>query len=264
MKKNDIHTFVVLAYKESKFLEECIKSVLNQSVKTNVIIATSTPNDYISKLAKKYKLDIKVNEGKKGIGYDFDFAVNAGDTKLVTVAHQDDIYDYDYAKEMIEAYNNKKDSIIIFPDYYEIRNGINTYKNLNLNIKKILLKPLKNHNKANKISRKRSVLKYGNAISCPAVTFVKKNVPKEIFACDLKCNIDWYAWEKLSKLNGYFYYVNRPLMGHRIYNESTTTEIINDNKRTKEDYFIFCKFWPKWIAKIITKVYSLSEKSNNV
>ena len=34
-------------------------------------------------------------------------------------------------------------------------------------------------------------------------------------------------------------------MGHRIYNESTTTEIINDNKRTTEDYFIFCKFWPK-------------------
>lgn len=260
----NVHTFVVLAYKESKFLEDCIKSVLNQSVKTNVVIATSTPNDYISKLAKKYKLDIKVNEGKKGIGYDFDFAVNTGETKLVTVAHQDDIYDYNYAKEVIDAYNDKKDSIIIFPDYYEIRNGVNTYKNLNLNIKKVLLKPLKNHDKANKLTRKRRVLKYGNAISCPAVTFVKKNVPKEIFACDMKCNIDWYAWEKLSKLDGYFYYINKPLMGHRIYNESTTSEIINDNKRTKEDYFVFCKFWPKWFAKIISKVYSLSEKSNNI
>ena len=119
--KNNKHTFVVLAYKESKFLEECIKSVRNQSVKGNVIIATSTPNDYINKLAKKYKLKIKVNEGKKGIGYDFDFAVNAADTELVTVAHQDDIYDYDYAKEVISAYKNQKKSIIIFPDYYEIR-----------------------------------------------------------------------------------------------------------------------------------------------
>ena len=71
--KNNIHTFVVLAYKESKFLEECVKSVLNQNIKTNVMIATSTPNDYISKIAKKYNLEIKVNEEKKGIGYDFDF-----------------------------------------------------------------------------------------------------------------------------------------------------------------------------------------------
>lgn len=27
-----MHTFVVLAYKESSYLEECIKSVLNQNI----------------------------------------------------------------------------------------------------------------------------------------------------------------------------------------------------------------------------------------
>ena len=58
-----LHTFVVLAYKESNLLEECIKSVLNQTIKTNVVIATSTPNDFITKLAKKYNLEIKVNKG---------------------------------------------------------------------------------------------------------------------------------------------------------------------------------------------------------
>ena len=47
----ELHTFVVLAYKESSLLEECIKSVLNQTTKTNVVIATSTPNDFITKLA---------------------------------------------------------------------------------------------------------------------------------------------------------------------------------------------------------------------
>ena len=261
---NSIHTFVVLAYKESKFLEEAIKSVLNQSVKTNVVIATSTPNDHISKLAKKYNLEIKVNTGKKGIGYDFDFAIHSGDTKLVTVAHQDDIYDYTYAENIIKAYEKCPKSIIIFPHYYEIRKGENVYKNLNLNIKKFLLFPLKFHKIANRKFIKRSALRFGDAISCPSVTFVKENIPKEVFSCDLKCNIDWYAWEKLSKLKGYFYYVNKPLMGHRIYNESTTSEVLKDNGRTIEDYKILCKFWPKWIAKIIAKVYSNSEKSNDV
>ncbi|MFR2769325.1 MAG: glycosyltransferase family A protein [Thomasclavelia sp.] len=37
-----MHTYVVLAYKQSKYLEECIKSVLNQKFPSKVIIATST------------------------------------------------------------------------------------------------------------------------------------------------------------------------------------------------------------------------------
>ena len=41
------HTFAVCAYKESKFLEECVLSLLSQTVKTNIIMATSTPNEYI-------------------------------------------------------------------------------------------------------------------------------------------------------------------------------------------------------------------------
>ena len=103
--KTDIHSFIVLAYKESKFLEECIKSCLNQSLKTNVIIATSTPNKFIKDLAKKYKLDIVENKSDKhGIGYDFDFAKNAAKTDLVTIAHQDDIYDYTFAEEVVKAY----------------------------------------------------------------------------------------------------------------------------------------------------------------
>ena len=97
----NIHTFVVLAYKESPFLEECIKSVINQSHNSNVIIATTTPNDYITKLAQKYKL--KIVTGKHTtIGGDFDFAKNAAKTKLVTIAHQDDIY------EMLNQFKIKK------------------------------------------------------------------------------------------------------------------------------------------------------------
>ena len=258
------HTFVVLAYKESPYLEECIKSVLNQSLKTKVIIGTSTPNDYIKSLAKKYKLEIKENHGKKGIGYDFDFAIQCGQDDLVTVAHQDDIYDYDYAKRVVEAFQKQPKSIIIFPNYYEIRKEGNVKSNLNLNIKRILLFPLRMHFLANRKFIKRLSLRFGDGISCPAVTFVKKNIPDVVFACDLKCKVDWNAWEILSKEKGYFYYINRTLMGHRIYEKSTTSEIIKDNKRTEEDLYVLCKFWPKPIAKAIAKVYANSERSNDV
>lgn len=258
-----MHTFVVLAYKESKFLEECIKSVTNQTVKTNVMIATSTPNDFIDSLAKKYDLKVVINNGKKGIGYDFDFAKNAANTELVTIAHQDDIYDENYAEEIIKAYQKNKKSLIIFPDYYEIKHDKKVYKNRNLKIKRILLFPLRFHLWSNLKFIKRHALRFGCAISCPSVTFVSKNCPKEVFSVDMKCNIDWYAWEKLSREKGYFYFINKPLMGHRIYSESTTSEVLKENGRTKEDYKILCKFWPKFIAKVIAKVYSNSEKSND-
>lgn len=262
MKKN-IHTFVVLAYKESKELENCIQSVLNQSLKTNVVIATSTPNSYIEKMARKYKLEVILNKEKKGIGYDFDFASSCVASQLVTIAHQDDVYEYDYAKKIVEKYQKNKDALILFTDYYEIRNNQKVETNKNLKIKRILLFPLRFKILSKFKFFKRFVLKFGNAICCPAVTFVKDNVPKDKFKCDMKCDVDWYAWEKLSRLKGSFIYIKDKLMGHRIHEDSTTTEIIHNNIRTQEDLEMFKKFWPISIAKKMNHFYKNSEKSNN-
>jgi len=52
MKMKNKHTFVVLAYKESQYLEECIMSVINQKYKSEVVIATTTDNKYIRNIAK--------------------------------------------------------------------------------------------------------------------------------------------------------------------------------------------------------------------
>ena len=237
-----MHTFVVLAYKESSYLEECIKSVLNQKYPSKVVIATSTPNQYIENIADKYSLAIKVNPNPgKGIGYDFDFAVSCGETELTTVAHQDDIC-----------------------DYYEIRDKGNVYSNINLKIKRILLLPMRSKKISSTKFGKRLSLRFGNSICCPAVTFVIDNIKsKDIFKCDFVCDVDWFAWEKLSLKDGKFTFVNNPLMGHRVHEESTTTEIINDRIRTKEDLVMFQKFWPKFISNLINKFYVKAENSNS-
>ena len=44
----DDHTFVICAYKESAFLEECIESLEKQNKKSKILLATSTPNYYIT------------------------------------------------------------------------------------------------------------------------------------------------------------------------------------------------------------------------
>lgn len=124
-----------------------------------------------------------------------------------------------------------------------------------------MLKPLHNKEKSNRKFIKRLPLMLGDPICCPAVTFCQKNLNvKTLFANDMKCDIDWSAWEIASKMDGRFVFVNKPLMGHRIHEESTTTEIIEDNNRSKEDYEIFRRFWISPIAKLLTKLYSNSEK----
>ena len=260
-----MHTFVVLAYKESSYLEECIKSVLNQKYPSKVVIATSTPNQYIENIADKYSLAIKVNPNPgKGIGYDFDFAVSCGETELTTVAHQDDIYDYEYSDCIVKAYLKNPNSLIVFSDYYEIRDKGNIYRNINLKIKRILLLPMRSKKISSTKFGKRLSLRFGNSICCPAVTFVIDNIKSEdIFKCDFVCDVDWFAWEKLSLKDGKFTFVNNPLMGHRVHEESTTTEIINDRIRTKEDLVMFQKFWPKFISNLINKFYVKAENSNS-
>ena len=59
-------------------------------------------------------------------------------------------------------------------------------------------------------------------------------------------------------------YINEPLMCHRIHEESATTAIIHDNARVQENYIMYCKFWPKPIAKLINHFYTKSEKSNEI
>lgn len=260
---NTLHSFVILAYKESPFLEECIKSVKDQSYPSEIVIATTTKNSHISNLAKKYGL--KVIEGKHtNIGGDFDFAVHSGDTPLVTVAHQDDLYKKDYSKKIVDAYKKHPNSSIIFTDYFEIRDKKHVYSNSLLKVKHLLLTPIRIKKSLKSRHFKRSILKFGNSLCCPAVTFVTKNCPKDIFKSDFKCNCDWHAWEKLSKEKGAFTFVPEQLMGHRISESSTTTDIINQGIRTKEDYQIFKRFWWTPIAKSLTKFYQKSEKSNKL
>lgn len=261
--QTSIHTFSVLAYQESPYLEECLKSVLSQDYPSQVIITTSTPNQYIDGLAQKYHLAVKVNPNATGIGADFDFALQAGETPLVTLAHQDDIYDPGYSKAMVEAYRRRPESLIIFPDYYEIRNGKRAEQNTLLKVKHFLLWPLRFSSGKSKFM-KRMALRFGDPIGCPAVTFNTQKVQPPLFNNEMKNNVDWHAWEVLSKKSGNFTFVDQKLMGHRIHAASTTTENIQDRTRTREDYQILRRFWPDWIARKIAKLDARSEKSNRL
>lgn len=260
MKEYKNHTFAICAYKESQYLEECIKSLKKQTVKSNIIMATSTPNEHIKNLAEKYNIELFINDGENGIGQDWNFAVSKTKTDYVTVAHQDDIYCEKYLEEIVNKLEKGKDFVIAFTDYNEIKNGETIPLTTNLKIKKVLLFPLRINNKW-KINKKFAIA-FGSGICCPAVTVNTKILGKKPYKTELKCDLDWDSWYEFSKIKGRFLYISKPLMKHRIHEESETSNLIHDNTRLEEDLLMFKKFWPEWIAKLLMKKYKNAIKTN--
>lgn len=257
------HTFAICAYKESIYLEECIVSLRKQTVTSKLILITSTPNDLIKNMALKYNIPIFYNQNG-GIVQDWNYAYEMADTDYVTITHQDDLYFPKYAEQVINHMDEAANPIICFTDYCEIREGKKIYNNKLLKIKRILLKPLSVKWLQNKRVVRRRILSLGCPICCPSVTISKKRVKKPPFSIGFRSDEDWEAWEKLSRLKGAFVYIPKPLMGHRIHQDSETTAILQDNGRMREDFIMFKKFWPVVIAKALTKMYSLSEHSNEL
>lgn len=262
MIKNSLHTFVICAYKEQPYLEECVKSLKKQTLKSKIIISTSTPNDFIKKIAKKYSVELAVNTKTKGHINDFCYAYDQANTKYVTLCHQDDIYYPDFAEKIVKKMENSKRPIIGFSNYNERRNNKTKKRNTLLILKRIINFPISIFKKSKKV--RLFTLSIGNAICAPSVTYNKEIVKRPIDESDLKSNIDWDTWINLAKKDGEFIYINKALLEHRIHEGSTTTSVINNHIKTEEDFKMFNRFWPKGIAKFLTKVYSESEKSNNL
>ena len=256
------HTFAVCAYGESPYLDECVRSLLAQTVRTNIIMATSTPNALIEDVAARYDLPLYVSGNKPGICSDWNHAVSRAGTPLVTIAHQDDTYAPRYAQTALERMSMVERPLIFFTNYGELRDGNEVDDNRLLRIKRMLLRPISRRGSSDKVRVKRRILSMGSAICCPSVTLNMGVLPDPPFVSTMKSNLDWEAWERFSRLEGSFVYSEDILMHHRIHEESETSNLIKDNTRTAEDLAMLEKFWPRPVARLINKVYASGQKSN--
>lgn len=258
------HTFVICAYKENPYLEDTIKTLLNQTLKSKIILSTSTPNDYIKGICSRYDIPIVVNENPHLAGDDWNYGYNQAETKLVTIVHQDDLYSKYFLEESLKSLNKAKNPILCFTDYSELKQGKKVDCNLLLVIKRVMNFPLKfkTMNQSKKI-RKR-LLGFGCAICCPSVTYVKEKLGDSIFDTTYKNSCDYKTWVDLAEKEGGFIYISKRLLLHRIYAESATTLNLSENIRKKEDLEILSTLWPRKIANVINNAYALSEKSNKI
>lgn len=257
------HTFVVCAYGESPYLPECLASLRAQTVRTSVLVATSTPNEGIERAARDAGVPLHVSGEAPGIAHDWNYALSLARTPLATIAHQDDTYEPGYVEHMLAAMSAARRPLIYFTNYGELRGGEKVDDDLLLRVKRLLLRRLRRAGGSSEArSVKRSALSMGSAVCCPSVTFNLPLLPSPVFVSQMRSNLDWEAWEKISLLDGSFVYDDAILMHHRIHEGSETSALIKDNTRTAEDLAMLEKFWPAPVARLINVAYSLGQRSN--
>lgn len=262
-KYNTNHTFAVCAYKESPYLEESIKSLINQTVRSNIILCTSTPNDYIRDLSEKYNIPMFIREGKSDIQDDWNFAYDKAETDYVTIAHQDDVYDKSYVENLLKKTEKYDDILICITDYIPIKNNEKGKRDINSKVKKVLRFPLKSRNLAKRKFIRKMTLSLGNTICCPSVTYNKKRLKDNVFTSKLKFSLDWDTFLKIALMNGRFIYIDKPLTNYRVHDGATSKEFIVDHRRITEDNIMFSKFWPKPIVKFIMHFYKKAYDTYN-
>lgn len=259
------HSFVILAYADSPHLEACVQSLLAQTRKSRVLIATSTPNEAIASLADKYSLDVFVNEIRGGMVSDWNFGYRLCETPFVTLAHQDDIYLETYTDSCLAETERRGNLSILFTDYGELdAQGNQIEGNLNLGIKKLILKAFfLGGRRVGSPWRKKFMLSLGSPIPCPSVLFNKAALGDFAFDPEWKINADWRAWLHIAQQPGEFAYLPRQGMLHRIHTHSETTRGLAENLRQQEDLRMFEMFWPYWLARLLSFFYGLSYHANH-
>lgn len=255
MIEENLHTFVISAYRESEYLERCIISLMNQTVKSRIVICTSTPNQLIQSLTDKYHLELHIRYGESDIQDDWNYACSHVNSQWVTVAHQDDVYNEKYLENILGMIHKYPDSIMMFTDYRPIIHG-DISIDRNCKIQRILRFPMKFSLFAKSKFFKKYFLSLGNCVRCPSVCYHKADISGPIFTSTLKFSLDWDTFVKFSQYEGRFVYIDKPLVYYRIHEKATTMSFITNNKRKDDDIYMFRKFWPEFLVKIIMKAYT--------
>lgn len=253
------HSFVVPAYGNSPYLADCLESLLSQTASgSEIVLSTSTPSESLYRLAEGFSIPVREHAPNAGIGRDWNYALDCATRSWVTIAHQDDIYLPDFVARTMAAVEDVADAAMVFTDYAELLDGRIRGRTGMLRIKTLLLElGFLGRNSISRVPQKIRTLRFGCPVACPAVT-LGPPLSNLRFSENLKVDLDWEAWIRAARSPGAFCYVREPLMLHRIHGASETSAGVRDGVRAREDLAMFSAMWPKPIASLIARLYSLS------
>lgn len=257
------HAFVVPAYGRSPHLAACLASLREQRHRSPILVCTSTPCDGLAEVVASFDARLIVHGPNRGIGHDWNQALRHADADWVTLAHQDDVYLSEFAQATLHAIGRHPDALLVLTGYGELLGEQTRLWTPMLAIKRLMLElGFLGRESVSSVGAKRRPLRFGCPIPCPSVT-LRRTGEASWFREDLRLNLDWDAWLRLSLQPGAFVYLRNTLMLHRIHAGSETSDGVRDGRRAQEDRMMFQSLWPGPIAALLTRVYAASYEAGH-
>lgn len=235
---NTLISVIMPAYNAEKYIEESIKSVINQTY-TNIelIIVNDCSKDKTQEIIDKWSKEdsrIKkyINEKNSGVAYTRNYGIQKSTGEWIAFLDSDDLWTKDKLQKQIELIvnNNMEPAIIYTASQFIDENGekYNYIMNVPKNIEyKELLKQ--------------------NVISCSSV-LVKKEIIENTKMENDKAHEDFITWLKILKdYNICAYGIDEPLLIYRI---SRNSKSGNKFKAAKMTYMVYKHVGLNFFARI--------------
>ena len=258
------HTFAIPVYLAAPNLATVVESLRVQAGEpSEILLATSTPTAELAAFARHHALALHINPRRIDIAADWNFALSAAKTELVTLAHQDDYFASAYVASLSSALQRHPNGVLAFCDYSEHTPLGTRPTNINLRIKRALRQRAFGRRECIADTRdKVRLLSLGNPICCPSVMFNRSLLADFCFPTGFQTNLDWMAWLELALRPGGFVYVRERLASKGVHSGSETTATIANRAREREDREIFGGLWPAPIAAALASLYRLGYRAN--
>jgi hypothetical protein len=260
------HTFVIPVYLAAPSMAILVESLRAQAgTRSEILLTTSTPSEDLETFAKSHALRLHVNQQRLDIASDWNFALAAATTELVTLAHQDDFFGRFYVSRLRGALRANPGAVLAFCDYSEhTPQGVRP-TNINLRIKRALCRRAYGARDCITDTRdKVRLLSLGNPICCPSVMFDRSAFPNFRFPGGFRTNLDWMAWLELARRPGGFVYTRDTLVSKGVHAESATTATIANRVRQREDRALFDEMWPRPVAAALATLYRFGYRANRL
>jgi hypothetical protein len=260
------HTFAIPVYRAAPNLSALIESLRAQAPnRSEILLATSTPSAELDVFAKHHALPLHINSQRIDIASDWNYALTAAQTELVTLAHQDDYFASSYVARLSGALGSHPAALLGFCDYSEHTSFGARPDNINLRIKYALRQWSFGMRECITETREKERLQsFGNPICCPSVMLNRAALPDFRFPGGFQTNLDWMAWLELARRPGGFVYVSERLVSKGIHAGSETTATIANRAREREDRVLFNALWPRPVAAALAALYKLGYLANRL